>query len=160
MRIMIIDDDVSSAKSVEKVLSIEKHETSVFHNPVEAVKAYEAEKFDLVVSDFKMPDLTGIDVLKKIKKSDKDANVIIFTGYADIDNAIAAVNNGAYAFFRKPLNVSDFIETVSQLEEELSGRISKEVEVKKLAEAYLELKKAYKEMVKLKPNNSGGSDAE
>lgn len=115
MKILIIDDDYYSAKSVQGFLKPLEYETDVYQNPVQALEIFKAKKHDIVITDYKMPELTGIDVLKQIKYISPESFVILFTGYADVDSAIQAVNYGADAFFRKPVEVSRFLETIDKI---------------------------------------------
>lgn len=61
----------------------------------------------------RMPRMTGIQVLRVIRQIDPEARVIIMTGYGDAETAIAAVNNGAYAFFGKPVDIAELIEVLN-----------------------------------------------
>jgi len=65
-----------------------------------------------------MPELNGLEVLQEIRLQDSTARVIIMTGYADLENAIAAINTGAYAFFRKPLEMDKLKECLQKIERE------------------------------------------
>ena len=156
MKIMIVDDDKFSADSVQNALAPSAHETVTFNDPQAALEEFTRDgEYDLVVSDYKMPGMNGIELLKSVREIEPRTNVIIFTGYADIDNAIDAVNYGAYAFFRKPLDIEDFIETVNRIDDELKGKKREEADTAKLAENYLNLKRAYEDMKKVMENLSG-----
>lgn len=149
MKILLIDDDKDSNKMMKEALEPGGHECTYFHNPFEGIAAYKDNSFDTVVTDYKMPGLNGIEVLKRLKEYDKDAVVIVLTGYADIDNAINAINNGAYAFFRKPLDIKEFIMTLDKIEDELSGKLKKEADISKLYQEYKKLKNSFESLKEL-----------
>jgi len=117
---MLIDDDLPCINSLKDALVPGGYKCSVFQNPQEGISAFKKQDFDIVITDFKMPEMNGIEVLKEIRKYNPYAYVIMLTGYADIENAIESVNNGAYAFFRKPLNFKELMDTISKITYELS----------------------------------------
>jgi DNA-binding NtrC family response regulator len=146
MKLMLIDDELPILESLERALKPTGYVCATFQSSRKALEAYRQESCDVVVTDFMMPELNGIEVLKEIKTIDPEARVIILTGYADIDNAIAAVNNGAYAFFRKPLNFRDFISTLKKIDQEIKGKLQKEVDMQKFQEEYSRLRNAFESL--------------
>jgi YesN/AraC family two-component response regulator len=82
------------------------------------VRAFKLGGYDVVLTDIKMPELNGLEVLEEIRSQKPATRVIIMTGYADLENAIAAVNSGAYAFFRKPLEMDKMKECLQRIERE------------------------------------------
>ena len=93
--------------------------------------------------------MTGIQVLRVIRQIDPQARVIIMTGYGDADTAIAAVNNGAYAFFGKPVNIAELIEVLERVGKEREQIKLTKAEQERMAQEYQRLRKAYDEMIKL-----------
>ncbi len=156
MRLLLIDDELPVIQSLELTLKPAGHECVLFQNPVEGVEAFKNEHFDVVVTDFKMPEMNGIEVLKEIRKYNSDVYVIILTGYADINNAIGSVNNGAYAFFRKPLNFQDLINTLNQIEDEIKSDKEKEVNLNLLSIEYKNLKAAFESLTNVVEKPSTG----
>jgi FixJ family two-component response regulator len=80
---------------------------------------------------------------------DPNARVIIMTGYGDVDTAISAVNNGAYAFFAKPVDISELLEVLDKVGKESEQRRLSQEEQAKMAEEYQKLKRAYDDMIQL-----------
>ncbi len=117
MKLMIIDDETSILKTMKKILEREGHECMVFENALEAVSAFPVVRPDAVITDIKMPVMNGLDVLREIKKSDPSAYIVILTGHADVESAISAVNGGAFAFFRKPPDIEELLNSLAQIEE-------------------------------------------
>jgi len=120
MKLLLIDDDLECIQYLKEALELGGNECILFQNPKEGVAAYDGKNFDAIITDFKMPQMNGIDVLKAVREKNPSAYVIILTGYADLDNAMAALNYGAYAFFRKPLNLKDLIKILSKIEDEIN----------------------------------------
>lgn len=118
MKFLVVDDTSMARKSLKGFLEQKGHSCTTACNSMKAWGMVQKEKFDVVVTDFKMPQMNGIELLKKIRSSYPKTDVLIFTGYADVGNAIDAVNFGAYAFFRKPLDMKDFTATIEKLEKE------------------------------------------
>jgi len=143
---MIVDDELPILESLKMALRPTGYECTVFQNSREAVESYRHERYDVVITDFMMPEMNGIELLKAIKQIDPDAHVIILTGYADIENAIAAVNNGAHAFFRKPLDFRDFMQTLRKIEERLSGAKQKDIDKEVFIAEYEKLKVAFESL--------------
>ncbi len=76
------------------------------------------EGADVVVTDFRMPNMNGIELLKTIRKLYPKTKVIIYAGYASEENAMASVNYGAYGFFRKPLDRIKLVNMIKQIKRE------------------------------------------
>jgi DNA-binding NtrC family response regulator len=146
MKLLIVDDEAPILESLKAALKPSGYECVVTQKPREAVEAFKRDGFDVVITDFMMPEMNGIELLKEVKNARPDANVIILTGYADIENAIAAVNNGAYAFFRKPLDFRDFMNTLRKLESELSGKKEKEIDMQHFLAEYTRLKDVFESL--------------
>jgi two-component system, NtrC family, C4-dicarboxylate transport response regulator DctD len=146
MKVMLLDDELSFLEDMERGLKPTGYECFPFPNATDALEAYSQDSFDVVITDFLMPEMNGIEVLKAIKEMNPDASVIILTGYVDIDNAIAAVNNGAYAFFRKPLDFPELIRTLQKLEEKIQGVWQKDVDMRRFLDEYSRLRTAYESL--------------
>jgi len=94
----------------------------------------------------KMPVMSGIEVLQKALQINKDAKVIIITAYGDVETAILAVNNHAYAFFGKPINFQELLETIERIENEKNEKKLTKEEQTRLIDEYAKLKKAFEEL--------------
>ncbi|MFQ5675048.1 MAG: sigma-54-dependent transcriptional regulator [bacterium] len=100
--ILIVDDEQSVRTSIQKVLNKEGYITEVASSGNEAMKLLDQRLFDVVLSDLKMPDGDGIDLLRTVKKKQKNVEVILLTGYGSIEKAVDAMKEGAYDFITKP----------------------------------------------------------
>lgn len=119
MRLLIVDDDKDVLSDVANALEPSGYQCFKTVSPLEALAMYKQERFDVVISDVRMPEMNGIELLKEIKTYDPKAAVIIITAFGDLDTAIASINNHAYAFFGKPINFSELIATLRQIENEV-----------------------------------------
>ncbi len=152
--IVIVDDDVivtSALKTLFKVEGIKNFVT--FNNPIEAVEYLKENKPCIIVSDFMMPQMNGLEFLTEAKKLHPDVSMILLTGYADKENAIRAINEvGLYRYIEKPwdnddllINIKNGIER-SYLVEKLNEKISElEVANKKLEDYSNNLEKLVEE---------------
>jgi len=100
--ILVIDDEETMRDSCQQALSQQENKVEVAEDGVRGLAMLEKELFDLVILDLKMPGLSGMEVLKKIKESDPEAVVIVITGYATVESAVEAMKRGAYDFIPKP----------------------------------------------------------
>lgn len=146
MKIFLIDDEEDCLVSLESAIEPAGYEVVSFPNPVDAVATFKEFPADIVITDMKMPLMTGIQVLQEIRKAKADARVIIITGYGDVDTAIAALNNGAYAFFGKPLDIGELLDTLEKINHEITLENQSTVQVQQLKNEYEKLKAAYAEL--------------
>ena len=129
-RILVVDDEPSMRELLAIVLKREGYEVVLAESGREAVAALERHPFDLLVSDIKMPDMSGVDVLRAAKTIDRDILGIMVTAFASTDTAVEALRLGAYDYVSKPFNV-----------EELKDRIRKALERRTLELENLALKR-------------------
>jgi len=111
--ILVVDDEVGPRESLRMILK-PTYDVYTATNGQEALQFISREKIDLVTLDLKMPGISGIDVLKEIKKLHADIEVVIVTGYGTLTNAVEAIRYGAVDFISKPFNVAEIISIVSK----------------------------------------------
>jgi len=111
--ILVVDDEVGPRESLRMILK-PTYDVHTATNGQEALQFISREKIDLVTLDLKMPGISGIDVLKEIKKLHADIEVVIVTGYGTLTNAVEAIRYGAVDFISKPFNVAEIISIVSK----------------------------------------------
>ncbi len=115
MKIMVIDDDSQVLESVGEALDIWDLDIRLFSDPKAALEACGREKFSLVLTDLEMPDIDGMEVLRRIIALNIGLPVVIYSGNTDDRIRELALNNGATAFMPKPLNATDFFALLSRL---------------------------------------------
>ena len=111
--ILIVDDEVGPRESLRMILK-PIYEIYTATNGDEALQVIQDENIDLVTLDLRMPGLSGIDVLREIKKVRAEVEVIVITGYGTLTNAQEAIRYGAGDFISKPFNVADIIAIISK----------------------------------------------
>ena len=119
MNVLIIDDDQDHLDSISEALVLNGIKTKKFLNPLDAIEAYKLSEFDAVITDIKMPQMDGLELLKKLLANDPHAFVVIMTGYPYPGDAAKMLDNGAYAFFHKPLDIYKVIDILSQIEKQI-----------------------------------------
>ncbi|MCA9744560.1 MAG: sigma-54-dependent Fis family transcriptional regulator [Deferribacteres bacterium] len=110
--ILIVDDESSVRESLAKVLQKENFQTMVAENGHEAESLITTENVSLVLSDFRMPEMSGLELLQRIKKSNPEIEVVLITGHGTIERAVEAMREGAYDFVTKPFKRADILRIV------------------------------------------------
>ena len=106
-RIIIVDDERDMRDFLEIMLRKEGYEALSFPTPVEALGFCKENRCDLVLTDLKMPGMTGLEFLKAVKELDSSTLVIMITAYASVDTAVEAMKAGAFDYFTKPFNIDE-----------------------------------------------------
>jgi DNA-binding NtrC family response regulator len=119
--ILVVDDEPLIRWSLSERLRSEGYDVLEAENGAVALERA-AEDVDLVLLDFKLPDLDGVTILKKLKELDPDALVILLTAYTSVDTAVAAMKLGAYHFANKPFDLDAMVVMVEQALETTSLR--------------------------------------
>ena len=104
---MVIDDEENICKSCEASLTEDGHEVKTFNSAIEGLKRIKEESFDLVLLDLKMPEMDGIEVLRKIKEDYPETIVVMITGYATVDTAVTSMKLGAFDYVSKPFTANE-----------------------------------------------------
>ncbi len=145
--IVVVDDEQMVTSAFKTLLKLEGFTNCVaFNNPVEAIEFLEKNKPDIIISDFIMPEMNGLEFLSVAKKLYPDVSKILLTGYADKENAIRAINEiGLYKYIEKPWDNDDLIITIQ-------NGIERSNLLDKLHEKIDELEAAKKELEKYSHN--------
>jgi DNA-binding NtrC family response regulator len=114
-RILVIDDEDIVRLSCSRTLVPEGYELKMAKNGIEGIKMLEEESFDLVLTDLKMPNMDGIEVLGTIKEKWPKTDVVIVTGYQTVETAVKAIKLGAFDYIEKPFTPDTLIATVSNV---------------------------------------------
>lgn len=125
-QILVVDDEEITLKNLERILKKEDYIVVTAPSGAEAIKKLDTSDFDVVLTDLKMENIGGIDVLEKAKGKYPDTQVIMITGYASLDSAIDSIKKGAFHYIAKPFRLDDVKATVKQaIEKKLSTRSTK-----------------------------------
>ena len=103
--ILVADDEKNIRLGLGQALEGEGYNTYLAENGVKALEIIEKENIDILITDLRMPEMTGEELLKHLTKEHKNIPVIILTGHGTIENAVQTMRDGAYDFMTKPLNL-------------------------------------------------------
>jgi DNA-binding NtrC family response regulator len=115
LRIMVIDDENIVGKMIKSSFEQDGYIVEPFIDPVPALSRLKAEKFHMVITDLKMKDIDGMEILSTIKKEHPQIKVIMITAFASMDTAVEAFRKSVDDFFAKPIKISDLKATVKKL---------------------------------------------
>lgn len=113
-KVLVVDDDPSFNKMLTVFLNRNQFEAISVHSSKSALEALKKHVFDLVLADFKLPDLNGLKLIECIKAEKSHLPVILMTNYRDIRTAVKSIQLGAYEFVTKPLNPSELLVLVNK----------------------------------------------
>lgn len=101
-KILVIDDEDIVLMSCQRALTPEGYDVKTVRSGEDGLKLLQNEAYDLVLTDLKMPDIDGIEVLRIVKEKWPHIKVVIITGYQTVETAVKAVKLGAYDYIEKP----------------------------------------------------------
>ena len=113
-RVLVVDDEPTLVKGYLRVLGKAGYEAEAASNGLEALQCWERGEFDLIVSDISMPGMTGLELLRAVRRRDVDMPVILVTGGPTVDSAIQAVEEGAMRYLLKPLDPDELLRSVER----------------------------------------------
>lgn len=105
--ILVIDDEDSMCNFMDIMLTKEGYKVDTVMSGRDAISLLKSKKYDLVIADLHMPEMTGIEVLKEVKEFKEDQDFIVMTAYASVDTAIEAMKQGAVDYITKPFKVDE-----------------------------------------------------
>jgi DNA-binding NtrC family response regulator len=111
-KILVIDDEKSIRNTLKEILEFEKHEVQDAADGAEGLAKIEAEKFDVVLCDIKMPKMDGLELLEKVMEIQPETSVIMISGHGNIETAVEAIKKGAFDFIAKPLDLNRMLITL------------------------------------------------
>jgi DNA-binding NtrC family response regulator len=113
-KVLVIDDEQIVLKSCTRILSAEGYDVQTVQTGSEGLRKLADERFDVVLTDLKMPDMSGMEVLEKVLESYPDMIVIMITGYSTVQTAVDAMKMGAYDYVPKPFTPEELVEAVGK----------------------------------------------
>jgi two-component system, NtrC family, nitrogen regulation response regulator NtrX len=112
MNILVIDDERSIRNTLKDILGLEGHTVDVAENGIMGLELIRSKDYDIVLCDIKMPEMDGIEVLKKIMEIKSETTVVMISGHGNIDTAVEAIKQGAFDFIVKPLDLNRLLITI------------------------------------------------
>ena len=106
-RIIFVDDDPNAGELMLRFSEEASYSCTVFRLPRMALEHFKKEGADLIVSDLRMPKMTGVELLHEVRQHTPDIPFIIITGFANVDDAIEALRLGASDFIKKPFDMDE-----------------------------------------------------
>lgn len=122
-KILIVDDEKIVRESLFHWFEEDNYQVDTAEDGESALQKYEKEKYDLLLVDMKMPGMSGLDLLSKIKEIDKDALIILITAFASVPTAITALKNGAFDYVTKPVDPDELAHLVNKALEQRALKI-------------------------------------
>ncbi|MBZ0155284.1 MAG: sigma-54 dependent transcriptional regulator [Alphaproteobacteria bacterium] len=116
-KILIAEDEEITLKHLVYTLKKEGYEVVGVRNGREALDQVEGDHFDVLITDIKMPEMSGIELLEKVKEKHPEIEVLIITGYGSIGSAVEAIKKGAYEYITKPFDLDELIIKVKNIHE-------------------------------------------
>jgi DNA-binding NtrC family response regulator len=115
--VLVVDDEKSILTLLEEALTQWGYQVTSAGTGAEALNALRTQVFDAALTDVRMPDMSGLDLLREIKKRDESIEVVIMTGYPTISSAVEALKEGAYDYLSKPLILDELRHLMQRLME-------------------------------------------
>ena len=114
LSVWVVDDDESVRWVLEQALKQAHMIPRVFEGGRQFFTALERDRPDVLVTDIRMPDMTGLELMEKLAQTDPDIPVIVITAHSDLDSAVAAYQSGAFEYLPKPFDIDEAMELVSR----------------------------------------------
>jgi two-component system nitrogen regulation response regulator NtrX len=117
-KILIAEDEEITVKHLVKTLTAEGYAVASTLNGIDALAKLESGSFDILIADIKMPGLTGIELLEKIREKQIEVEVIIITGFGSIGSAVEAMKKGALEYVTKPFDLDELVLKVNKIRDQ------------------------------------------
>jgi len=124
-KILVVDDEPSILKLLKEALAQWGYHVACVGTGTEALEAIRTELFDAAITDIRMPEMSGLDLLREIKRHDESIEVVVMTGYPTIASAVEALKEGAYDYLSKPLILDELRHLMARVTEKrfLKGEV-------------------------------------
>jgi CheY-like chemotaxis protein len=114
IRVLIVDDEPIVGKRLQPALRKHGFDVEVYQDPTQALRRFGEKEFDIVVTDLRMEEVDGIQVLEHIMSTSKNTRVVLITGYATVEVAREALVKGAFDFIAKPFKPKDLTAVINK----------------------------------------------
>jgi len=113
-RILVVDDEPKICQLLETLLRRDGHEVAICHNGGDALARLQTGTYSLVLTDLKMPQMDGFELVRRIRELDAEIPIVVITGYATIETAVQALRHGVADYVTKPFNIEELRKAVSR----------------------------------------------
>ncbi len=117
-KILIAEDEEITIKHLTSTLAAEGYVVTSTLNGLDALRKIEADSFDLLIADIKMPGLSGIELLERVKEKSPEMEVVIITGFGSIGSAVEAMKKGAVEYVTKPFDLDELLLKVGKIRDQ------------------------------------------
>jgi two-component system response regulator AtoC len=114
IRVLIVEDESLIRWSLRQKFEERDYQVTEAETGEMALQAIDADTFDLIMLDYKLPDVTGLDVLRHLRQADQETVAIMMTAYSNIDDAVEAIKLGAFDYIAKPFQMDELLLTVDK----------------------------------------------
>ncbi len=129
MQILIIEDDPATAKTIEMALKSKEYSFHTVDNGEEAIDLAKREEYDLLILDLGLPDMSGYDVLQRLRKAKVKTPILILSGYSETDAKIKGLGGGADDYLTKPFNKDELNARVLAIVRRSKGHHASSIEI-------------------------------
>jgi len=133
--ILVMEDDVSVARGLEMILTEEGYAVNLAGTGALALEAFKQKRYDLLVADLRLPDMDGMEVIKKVKAEKPETEVIVITGHGTTATAVKAMKLGARDFLPKPFTEEQIKSSIDDILKEQQAAEADEISTLETAEA-------------------------
>ncbi|HNW60930.1 MAG TPA: sigma-54 dependent transcriptional regulator [bacterium] len=135
MKILLIEDEKISRVTIRDTLAKQGFQVMACATGREGLNALERESFEVVITDLRLPDITGLEIVKQAKARESSCTVIVITGYATVETAVTALKLGAYDYLTKPFSPDKLLSMLANIQQ-LHTVISENIQLKKRITRY------------------------
>lgn len=121
-QILVVDDSADTLEILERKLTGKGYRVYLANSVESAIRILETTEIDLVITDYKMPRLTGLDLIKHIREQNQEIQIIMITGYPTVESAVEAVKSGAEEYLTKPFTDEEFFACLNRVVDNLRTR--------------------------------------
>tara|TARA_Y100000814_G_scaffold283163_1_gene248870 strand:- start:2054 stop:3448 length:1395 start_codon:yes stop_codon:yes gene_type:complete len=121
LSVWVVDDDESVRWVLEQALKQAQMEPRSFDSGEVFFRALNKDKPDVIITDIRMPDMTGLELMETLRVRNEDIPVIVITAHSDLDSAVSSYQSGAFEYLPKPFDIDDAIDLVSRAAGQISG---------------------------------------
>ncbi len=136
VKILIIDDEKAIRRSIKDILEFEKYAVEEAEDGQQGLDMALKNRYDVILSDIKMPKLDGIELLTRLRQSDAESPLIMMSGHGNIETAVEAVKKGAYDYLAKPIDLNRLLVTIRNAMDRSTLVAETKVLKKKIGKAY------------------------
>lgn len=123
-RILVIDDDPDIREGFSEILKSSGYEVDAVETATEGIKKSEEKAYHIAFIDIVLPDMSGLEILKRLKEGIPKTRKVIITGFATLENAVEALNLGANAYLIKPVKPEEIIKITEKMMKEIEEEIT------------------------------------